>query len=411
MTTPGLVRGWRIGLVCPALPSHLAVFEALAQGLRDRGHHPEFLLEPGVALPGPTPRRAVPGGRAFGRRLPFLGQILSGAERTDRLYRAGTALARDLDLVIADQMEPAGALIARRLGLPLVAVAAALPLEPEPGLPLPFLDWPHDPGPDGVRRARGGAMVARLLLWPHRRVIRRHSDGAWDTLEACLPPRPTLAQTIPGFEPPRPVSGGRLHLLGPLRPPGPLPPLPDDIRPDPARPLVYVSLGTLFGGRRRLLLRAARAARAAGAQVLVSTGGAPEGGAALGEAADWVRRFVPQEAVLARADLCVTHAGLNTALECLRHGVPMLALPLAFDQPGVAMRIARSGTGIALPRHRRGAAALRAATARLLADPGFRARARAFRDAATGWPGLPGALAAIDAAIAEATEDARGARK
>ena len=50
-------------------------------------------------------------------------------------------------------------------------------------------------------------------------------------------------------------------------------PLPCDIRPDPDRPLVYVSLGTLQGHRHRLLARIARACRRAGAQVLVSLGG------------------------------------------------------------------------------------------------------------------------------------------
>jgi zeaxanthin glucosyltransferase len=52
-----------------------------------------------------------------------------------------------------------------------------------------------------------------------------------------------------------------------------------------------------------------------------------------------VTDFAPQQAVLARADLCITHAGLNTVLDALVAGVPLLALPIAFDQPGVAARI------------------------------------------------------------------------
>jgi zeaxanthin glucosyltransferase len=43
--------------------------------------------------------------------------------------------------------------------------------------------------------------------------------------------------------------------------------------------------------------------------------------------------------------LCVTHAGLNTTLEALAQGVPMVAIPIGYDQPGVASRIAYHGVG------------------------------------------------------------------
>jgi UDP:flavonoid glycosyltransferase YjiC (YdhE family) len=38
--------------------------------------------------------------------------------------------------------------------------------------------------------------------------------------------------------------------------------------------------------------------------------------------------------------------GLNTALECLTQGVPMVAIPITNDQPGVAARIAEKKTGL-----------------------------------------------------------------
>src|SRR5215510_3559593 len=36
----------------------------------------------------------------------------------------------------------------------------------------------------------------------------------------------------------------------------------------------------------------------------------------------------PQIEILRRSALCITHAGLNTALESLASGVPMLAVPI-----------------------------------------------------------------------------------
>jgi zeaxanthin glucosyltransferase len=44
----------------------------------------------------------------------------------------------------------------------------------------------------------------------------------------------------------------------------------------------------------------------------------------------------PQVELLKRAVLCITHAGLNTALEALAQGVPIVAIPIGYDQPGVA---------------------------------------------------------------------------
>jgi zeaxanthin glucosyltransferase len=53
-----------------------------------------------------------------------------------------------------------------------------------------------------------------------------------------------------------------------------------------------------------------------------------------------VVRSAPQIELLKRAALCITHAGLNTVLESLAQGVPMVAIPIGYDQPGVAARIA-----------------------------------------------------------------------
>ena len=57
----------------------------------------------------------------------------------------------------------------------------------------------------------------------------------------------------------------------------------------------------------------------------------------------------PQLKLLERSALCITHAGLNTALECLTRGVPMVAVPITNDQPGVAARIAYTKTGTVVP--------------------------------------------------------------
>jgi MGT family glycosyltransferase len=84
--------------------------------------------------------------------------------------------------------------------------------------------------------------------------------------------------------------------------------------------------------------------------------------------------YAPQVAVLRRATLVVTHGGLNTTLECLRQGLPLIALPIANDQPGVAARIAHLGVGKFIPIKELTASKLRDAVCCVLASPTYRKR-------------------------------------
>jgi zeaxanthin glucosyltransferase len=54
----------------------------------------------------------------------------------------------------------------------------------------------------------------------------------------------------------------------------------------------------------------------------------------------------PQLELLKQTAVCITHAGLNTVLESLAQGVPQIAVPVTFDQPGVAARVAHNQTGV-----------------------------------------------------------------
>ncbi|WP_410217426.1 glycosyltransferase [Paracoccus sp. (in: a-proteobacteria)] len=394
-------RTLRIAMICPPLPSHLRAFEGIAAALRVRGHDPIFVTEPQVAVDPGFPTVRLPDEAPPNRGLGFWASIRQGALWTDRLCRHGPAILERLkvDMILGDQTEPAAGLLGAALKIPMISVACALPFNPEPGIPLPYLSWPYDRSEAGLKRNKGGAQVARLLMTPHRRVVREWAEhwglGPRESFEDCLSPLLTLAQVVPGFEHPRPDRGANMALLGPLRRPDPQV-MPEGVMPDPARPLVYVSLGTLQGHRWRLLARIVRACHAVGAQVLVSHGGGLDARNADRIPADWVLDFVPQQAVLGHADLCVTHAGLNTALECLAQGVPMLALPLAYDQPGVAARIGACGAGLWLKRTERSQARIEAALLRLLTEPGFRATATRFARDSAGWLGAEGAVQQIE---------------
>jgi MGT family glycosyltransferase len=52
-----------------------------------------------------------------------------------------------------------------------------------------------------------------------------------------------------------------------------------------------------------------------------------------------LRSSVPQLEVLKRADLFITHCGMNSTLETIKYAVPIIALPIKADQPVNAVRI------------------------------------------------------------------------
>lgn len=113
------------------------------------------------------------------------------------------------------------------------------------------------------------------------------------------------------------------------------------------RPLIYASLGTILNGISGIYetilsalgkLPDVQAVLSIGNNVQrVDLGPIPPNITVVGGA--------PQIELLRRSSLCITHAGLNTALECLAQGVPMVAIPIGFDQPGVAARIRHHQVG------------------------------------------------------------------
>ena len=89
--------------------------------------------------------------------------------------------------------------------------------------------------------------------------------------------------------------------------------------------------------------------------------------------------IAPQIELLKCATLCITHAGLNTTLEALAQGVPMVAIPIGYDQPGIANRISYHGVGEFVEIDDLTARRLSELIAKLTSNPSYRDKARWFR--------------------------------
>ena len=105
-------------------------------------------------------------------------------------------------------------------------------------------------------------------------------------------------------------------------------------------------MGTLQNQIRRVFEMIAEACRELPVQLVISLGGSDDADEYAHLPGNPITvGYAPQLELLQKASLCITHAGLNTALESIAHGVPMLAIPITNDQPGVAARIQHHGLG------------------------------------------------------------------
>jgi UDP:flavonoid glycosyltransferase YjiC (YdhE family) len=90
--------------------------------------------------------------------------------------------------------------------------------------------------------------------------------------------------------------------------------------------------------------------------------------------------FAPFRQLLPLCGTVVHHGGIGTTAAALEAGCPQLVLPLAWDQPDNAARVARLGAGLTLGSRRRSCGPVRHALARLMApEVGDRCRAIASR--------------------------------
>lgn len=330
---------------------------------------------------------------------------VEGARRITELLceELPAAFARaHIDCVLVDQNEPAGGTVAEHLGLPFVTVCPSLPLNREPGIPPPFMPWAYSATPWGRLRNRIGYGLSDLLISPINRVLNRYRT-AWGLRPVSRPDDTfsslaQLSQMIPELDFPRRELPPSFHYLGPFLDPSPVP-VAFPFEQLNGKPLIYASLGTLQARDSKYFQLIAEACAGLDAQLVLSAGG--DAGTLPQHLAGSpiVVRYAPQLEILARASLTITHAGLNTVMQSLLFGVPMVALPITHDQPAIAARVARSGTGEMIPMRKATPRSLRAFVQRILQDDSYRTRARALQQSVQSAGGVERAAIIIEDAL------------
>lgn len=302
------------------------------------------------------------------------------------------------DAMLIDAVYPLPALTARRLGIPAAIFSTTLPLGRDDAVPP--LSTSFVPGTGRWSALRTRALWTWLDLRARYGYVaftrarikalgERHPElGGLCDFGTHLQhgPRlriPTLVASGQSLDFPR-ASTDHLHYIGPcIDLDRAEPPLSPEIERELARddrPLIYCALGTReeHAPRCRPFFQAVLDAvsRRPHLRLLLVVGKPLVASDFRIPANAIVTGAVPQLAVLRRAALMITHGGLNSVKECICLGVPMLAFPLAHDQPGNAARVAHHGLGERGDIRTATAGSLGEMIDEVTTDPGYRSRVR-----------------------------------
>jgi MGT family glycosyltransferase len=306
--------------------------------------------------------------------------------------------------MLVDQVSPGGGTVAEFLDIPFITVCNAMLINQEDGVPPFFTPWKYNPSWWAHWRNRLTYASLSSLGKPIREVVGEYRQK-WN-----LPPHfhpnnaysqlAQVSQQPAEFDFPREHLPPCFHFTGPYHNPMSRQSVAFPFEQLTEQPLIYASMGTLQNRQQNVFYTIAEACAGLDAQLVISLGGGgtPESLPQL-PGKPLVVGYAPQLELLQKATLTITHAGLNTTLESLSNGVPMVAIPITNDQPGVAARIAWTGVGEVVPLSRLSVPRLRGAVQRVLTEDSYKQNALRLQAAIRQAGGVSRAADIIEQAI------------
>jgi zeaxanthin glucosyltransferase len=292
------------------------------------------------------------------------------------------------------------------LCMPYLQVAAAVYFDFSGYTPLSLYGWPHQTTPAALARNREGVVNFIKLLERANEGVKAYAKSVglkidWEDPGSTISPLASITQIPRAFDFESSHWPSQFHHTGPFH--------DGKGREDfdfpwerlTGEPLIYASMGTILNGRVDVFRTIVGAlAKHRGLQLVLSVGDQinPEQVGPVPNNAIIVKR-APQLELLKQTSVCITHAGLNTVLESLAQGVPQVAIPVAYDQPGVAARIADKRTGAVTSLDKLTADHLSALLDEVLDNAVYRANARKLQKAIAKVNGLSLAADVIEKSL------------
>jgi len=281
------------------------------------------------------------------------------------------------DCIVADSMAIWGKAVAKKLGIPFVSSTTT------------FAFNQHSAK---IMEQSAGDLFRMIMAMPKitKQIRRLQSKGypvksILDIIQNDDNTH-TIVYTSPEFQPCSETFSDKYAFVGPS-----IRPAVDRIEKKEQK-MVYISMGTVNNDMVPLYRQFLSAFEDTNYQVIMSVGSLTSV-SELGTLPDNISVFpsVDQIAVLQKADVFISHCGMNSVSESLYFGVPLLMLPQTSEQAGVAERVSQLGAGIKLTGT--DAASVINATEKILADGGYKLHAA---EIAAGFRRCSGAKGAAD---------------
>jgi zeaxanthin glucosyltransferase len=422
----------KIGFLSLPLTGHLNPMTALGRKLQSRGHQIVFIGVPDIE---PVVRAAdldfVPFGEneyppgSIAKRWGGVANLhgldvvrYTARELTPGLIKAalehlpGKIAETGVNALVLDTAYRLIEMVPMHLRLPYVQIWNVLHFDFSGSTPLALYSWLHETSPEALARNVAGLQIVREIRGPVMAIAQSYADRNgleidWSNPAATVSKLAVITQTPKEFDYPISHLPPQFHYAGPFHDNEGREPVSFPWEKLTGKPLIYASLGTLVNGLKNVYSTILEAAgELPEMQVVLSVGrNVSPGDLGPIPSNTIVVCMAPQIELLKRAALCITHAGLNTALEALAQGVPMVAIPIGFDQPGVAARIAYHGVGEFVEIGNLTARHLSELIVKVKANPNYRDKARWFQKVLAKTRGLDVAADIIEKVFGEHLED------
>ncbi|ADV82363.1 glycosyltransferase [Terriglobus saanensis] len=418
----------KIGFVSMPLSGHLNPMTALARKLQSRGHEIVFFGVPDVE---PFARAAGLEFTPFAEKEYPVGSIAEkfsevahrhGLEVVDyscnnlfpSLVEAGlTYLPAKLaetgvEAMVFDTICFYLEMIPMSMGIPYVHIWNILHVDFSGKTPACFVSFPYETTPEAISRNTAvlgavGQLWAPMIEAAKPHAVKLGLEMNWDDPTSTISKLAIISQTPKEFDFPENPWPEQFVYAGPLHDDGGRESVEFPWDKLTGAPLIYASLGTLVNGLPQIYRNILDAVEKLPHVQLVLSIGKNLNVKELGSIPSnvIVVKTAPQIELLKSAALCITHAGLNTALESLGQGVPMVAIPVGYDQPGVAARIAYHGVGEFVEVADLTSEGLQGLIEKVLESPSYRKKALFFKKVIAKTQGLDVAADAIERVFGE----------
>jgi MGT family glycosyltransferase len=200
----------------------------------------------------------------------------------------------------------------------------------------------------------------------------------------------TIVYTSPEFQPCSETFSDKYSFIGPS-----VRPVTEEIEKTHSK-LVYISMGTVVNNSLDFYKKCISALADTDYQVIMSVGNLIDINDLGNVPANFtVKSFVDQIAVLNKADVFISHCGMNSVNESLYYQVPLITYPQTTEQAGVATRVEQLGAGVRLKKA--SADSIRSAVESVLNTNSYRENAVKISEGFKKCTGVKGAADKIEA--------------